>query len=133
MALGLLAIVLGVLAFTSGVAHAENTVVTSSPEDGAVLGESPAEITITFADELGDANTIALECETELVTLPRPEVDDAGTTLSVAIAEPLSRGTCVARWRVSNPDGEPDGSGAITFVIQGEASTTVTPTGVLPW
>jgi copper transport protein len=132
LALGLLAIVLGVLAFTSGVAHAENTVVTSSPEDGAVLAESPAEITITFADELGDANTIALECETELVTLPRPEVDDAGTTLSVAIAEPLSRGTCVARWRVSNPDGEPDGSGAITFVIQGEASTTTVPQTTSP-
>ncbi len=107
--------------------HAENRVVESSPADGDVLDQSPSEISITFAEELGDANTITLECETELITLPRPEVGDDAVTLSVEIVEPLQRGTCVALWRVSNTDGEPDGSGSITFVIQSDTATTVAP------
>ncbi len=118
----LLACVIGVLVLAPPVASAQNTVVSSIPEDGAVLDESPAELSITFAQELGDANTIALECETELVTLPRPSVGDDGVTLTVEIPEPVGRGTCVARWRVSDADGEPAGSGAITFIVQDEAA-----------
>ena len=125
--LAALAVVAGFLLAAPGVGHAENQVVESSPADGDVLEQSPSEISIVFADELGDANTITLECNTELVTLPRPEVGDDGVTLSVEIADPLPRGTCVARWRVSNPDGEPDGSGNISFTIQSDTATTVAP------
>jgi putative copper export protein/methionine-rich copper-binding protein CopC len=131
-----LAGVLGALALTSGAARAQNTVETSSPEDGGVLDESPAEISITFADELGEANTISLECETELVTLPRPTVADDGVTLTVEVPEPLGRGTCVARWRVSDTDGEPAGSGAISFIVQadvpGSGPEASTPTASEP-
>jgi copper transport protein len=104
-----------------GSASAENSVVNSSPSNGAVLNVSPDEIVIGFADELGEDNTISVDCEAEPVTLPPPEVLDDGTTLSVEIPEPLPSGTCTARWQVSNLDGEPDGRGVITFVVENAA------------
>lgn len=117
----LLAAVAAVVGFLPGSAFAENTIVTSSPIDGRALNVSPDAIIITFAEELGEANTIAVECDAEPVTLPRPEVTD-GTTLSVEIPTPLPRGTCTARWAVSNADGEPDARGVITFVIENDTA-----------
>ncbi|MDX2378222.1 MAG: CopD family protein [Acidimicrobiia bacterium] len=110
--------------FIPSVAHAENSVASSSPADGASIASSPEEIVITFLEELGDANTIALDCNTELYTLGRPEVGDDDRTLTATVSEVLPKGTCVARWRVSNTDGEPNGAGNITFNIEND------PTGV---
>lgn len=120
-ALVVLLAIAAVVGLGAGEVSAENTVVNSSPSDGATLNVSPDEIVIGFADELGEANTISVDCEAEPVTLPRPEVLDDGTTLSVTIPDPLPRGTCTARWQVSNTDGEPDGRGVITFVIENAA------------
>lgn len=119
--LALLVALAAVVGLTPGSAAAENSVVNSSPSNGAVLNVSPDEIVIGFADELGEDNTISVDCEAEPVTLPPPEVLDDGTTLSVAIVDPLPSGTCTARWQVSNPDGEPDGRGVITFVVENAA------------
>ena len=119
--LALLVAVAALLGLSPGSAGAENTVVNSSPENGATLNVSPDEIVIGFADDLGQDNTISVDCEAEPVTLPPPEVLDDGTTLSVTIPDPLPRGTCVARWQVSNTDNEPDGRGVISFVIENAA------------
>jgi copper transport protein len=119
--LALLVALAAIVGLTPGSASAENSVVNSSPSNGAVLNVSPDEIVIGFADELGEDNTISVDCEAEPVTLPPPEVLDDGTTLSVGIVNPLPSGTCTARWQVSNPDGEPDGRGVITFVVENAA------------
>lgn len=121
LVVALLVAVAALIGLAPGSAVAENTVVNSSPENGATLNVSPDEIVIGFADELGEDNTISVDCEAEPVTLPPPEVLDDGTTLSVAIPEPLPRGTCTARWQVSNTDNEPDGRGVISFVIENAA------------
>jgi putative copper export protein/methionine-rich copper-binding protein CopC len=114
------------LAFTPSVARAENTVVSSDPADGASLAASPDAIVITFLEELGEANTIALDCNAELFTLGRPEVGDDDRTLTAAVVDILPKGTCVARWRVSDADGAPNGAGNITFNIEAEPGTTTT-------
>lgn len=110
------------------VAHADNSVVNSEPADGAALAASPEEIVITFVEDLGDTNTIALECNTELFTLSRPEVED-DRTLRATVSEPVPSGTCVARWGVSNTDGEPNGTGNITFNVENDpaVATSTTP------
>ncbi len=110
----------------SSPARADNLVITSDPEDGSVLETSPAAITIQFVEELGEANTIALQCDADLVALPRPQVGDDDRSLSVEIETPLPKGSCVAQWAVSNPDAEPNGSGNITFTIQNETATPET-------
>lgn len=113
-------VVLGLVGFSPSVVHADNTVVNSSPSTGAVLDVAPDAIVIGFAEPLGEDNTIALDCEAEPVTLPQPEVVD-GTTLQVEIAAAIPSGTCTARWGVSNTDGEPNGRGVITFVVENAA------------
>jgi copper transport protein len=115
-----------VFAITGTTALAENSVVSSDPADGASLATSPDAIVITFLEELGEANTIALDCNTELFTLGRPEVGDNDRTLTATIADVLPKATCVARWRVSNVDGEPNGAGNITFNIETEPAGTTT-------
>jgi copper transport protein len=127
IASGLLAII-ALFAISPSVAHADNTVVSSEPADGATIAASPEAIVITFVEELGEANTIALDCNTELFTLGRPEVGDDGRSLTAAVAEPLPRATCVARWRVSNSDGEPNGAGNITFNVETDPAATTTST-----
>lgn len=116
-------------AFTPSVARAENSVVSSTPADGASIPTSPEAIVITFLEELGEANTIALDCNTELYTLGRPEVGDDDRTLTATVNEELPKGTCVARWRVSNTDGEPNGAGNITFNIETDPVAVTTTEG----
>lgn len=102
----------------------QNTVINSAPDTGTSLATSPDAIVIVFAQDLGDANTIALDCDGEPITLPSAEVVD-DTTLQVEIDPPLPAGTCTARWAVSNADGDPDASGVITFIV--ESDTAVAP------
>jgi putative copper export protein/methionine-rich copper-binding protein CopC len=132
MLVGLMVALAALIGLAPGAASAENQVVNSSPSNGAVLNVSPDEIVIGFAEELGEANTISVDCEAEPVTLPRPEVLDDGTTLSVEIPEPLPSGTCTARWQVSNTDGEPDGRGVITFVVENAAPEGGVDPGATP-
>lgn len=127
----------------SGTAPAENTVINSAPENGTLLATAPDAIIIVFAEELGDANTIALVCEGEPITLTGvPEVID-DTTLQIDIDTALPAGTCTARWAVSNADGEPDARGVITFIVEnataatdaaadGETTDTVAPVATTP-
>ncbi len=114
-----------------GVARAENSVVTSEPADGSSVSTSPAQIVIEFAEELGEANIITLDCNAEQMLLGRPSVGDDNRTLTAEITDPAPAGTCVAQWRVSNTDGEPNGGGNITFIVEndtaGATTTTVDP------
>lgn len=87
-AFALLVTIAAVVGLAPGSASAENSVVNSSPSNGAVLNVSPDEIVIGFADELGEDNTISVDCEAEPVTLPPPGVLNDGTTLSVEIVDP---------------------------------------------
>ncbi len=54
LVVALLVAVAALIGLSPGSAVAENTVVNSSPENGATLNVSPDEIVIGFADELGE-------------------------------------------------------------------------------
>ena len=113
--------------FESGAVLADATVVSSDPADGSTIATSPTQISIVFSEELGtEANTVSLDCNTELVTLGRPEVGDDGLTLTVAVPSALPKGTCVANWLVSDTDGEPNGTGNITFNVSSDPIVTTT-------
>ena len=121
-------VALATLLLTGGTVAADNSVSESTPADGSTIESSPAAISIVFVEELGETNTIGLTCNAELQTLEATEVDSDGRTLSAAIAEPLPGGTCVANWLVSDPDGEPNGQGNITFNVQTGTVATTVPT-----
>jgi copper transport protein len=125
----LLAGLLGAFAglfLASGTVHADNEVIVSDPADGAVLATAPAAIVITFAEDLGEQNTLSLQCNAELMTIPRADVGEDGRTLSVEIDVPLPKGGCIATWAVGDADNEPNGSGNITFTIENEPTVTET-------
>lgn len=113
-------------------AHADNSVVASSPEDGATRDTSPDEIIITFAEELGDTNTVQLSCEAEQIPLPEPEVGDDRLLLTVPLTEPLSRGTCAIRWQVTNTDGEANGEGIISFAVTNDTVAEIVTDDTTP-
>jgi copper transport protein len=123
MALGVVA--MGSLV-ESGVVHADAAVVSSDPADGSTIAASPTQISIVFSEALGETNTVSLDCNTQLVTLGRPEIGGDGLTLTVPVPSPLPKGTCVANWLVSDTDGQPNGNGILTFNVSNDpvASTT---------
>jgi putative copper export protein/methionine-rich copper-binding protein CopC len=117
-----------------GTALAEATVVSSDPVNGSTIAASPTEISFVFSEELGEANTVALDCNAELVSLGRPVVSDDDLTLTVEVTTALPKGSCVANWRVSDADGQPNGAGNITFNVSNDpaavaSSTTVAAAG----
>jgi len=122
--------VLGLLMLTPGSAFAENSVVSSNPADGATISSSPEQIEIVFAEELGEVNTVALDCNTELHNISRPTRTDDDLGLTVEILDPLPKGTCVVRWGVSDSDGEPNGVGNLTFNVQNDTAVVETTTTV---
>ena len=137
----MLVAVLGLLTLAPGSALAENSVASSDPADGSTISTSPAQIEIVFTEELGEVNTIALDCNAELHNLGRPKRTDDNFGLTAEVIDPLPKGTCVVRWGVSDTDGEPNGVGNLTFNVQndtvveettttvaGASSTTIDPT-----
>ncbi len=108
----------------AGSPAAENTVVSSSPDNGGSIGTSPDAIIIVFADELGASNSISVTCDGEPVTLAAGAevVDD--TTLEVEVGTPLPQGTCVASWAVTGIEDQPNGNGNLTFIIENDTVTT---------
>jgi putative copper export protein/methionine-rich copper-binding protein CopC len=121
------AVLIGLLTLLPGVAHAENEVVTSEPADGTTLATSPTQIVINFTEEIGELRIVSLECNTEPITLPAPTLSGNSRVMTVQIPDALPRGLCVATWRVSDSDGEPNGSSLISFTVDAEPAATTTP------
>lgn len=118
------AVLIGMLTLLPGIAHAENEVVTSEPADGTTLATSPTQIVINFTEEIGDLRIVSLECNTEPVNLPAPTLSGNSRVMTVEIPEALPRGLCVATWRVSDTDGEPNGNSLISFTVDAEPAAT---------
>jgi putative copper export protein/methionine-rich copper-binding protein CopC len=121
------AVLIGLLTLLPGIAHAENEIVTSEPADGTTLATSPTQIVINFTEEIGELRIVSLECNTEAINLPAPTLSGNSRVMTVEIPEALPRGLCVATWRVSDADGEPNGSSLISFTVDAEPPAITTP------
>ncbi len=120
--------VIGVVGLLPGSAFAENSLVSSDPADGTALSQSPATISFTFSEPLGDVNTITLTC-TDLYTVGPRQVSDDGLTMTAEVIDPLPKGACVAAYVVSDSEGSPNGQGNVTFTIENDpVSAVTTPT-----
>ena len=123
----LLVAIITALGIAPGTALAENEVITSEPADGATLSTSPAQIVFTFTEEVGELRIVSIECNAEPYVVPPPTLSGNARMMTVDIPAPgLPKGLCVATWRVSDVDGEPNGSGQISFSIETDPTTTTT-------
>ncbi|HYN33461.1 MAG TPA: CopD family protein [Ilumatobacteraceae bacterium] len=120
--------VLGTLLLTPGAVLAENSVVSSTPVDGASVATSPTAIEITFNEELGEVNTVAVQCDAELFTVGPRRVSDDRLTLAADVVDALPKGNCTVSWGVSDADGQPNGSGNLSFRVENDAATVETTT-----
>jgi methionine-rich copper-binding protein CopC len=126
MALALL--LLGVVLAPPGSAHSR--LVSSNPTDGAVLAQSPADVSLTFDEQLIDGmNTISINDETGTMVVSGP-VQLTGTVMTLPLVAPLAPGTYQAAYRAVSADGHAV-MGALTFTVATGASNAASeqPTG----
>lgn len=120
---------IGAVLLTPAAVFAENSVASSTPADGASVATSPAAIEITFNEELGEVNTIAVQCDAELFTVGPRRVSDDRLTLAADVVDALPKGNCTVSWGVSDADGQPNGAGNLSFRVENDAATAeTTPT-----
>jgi copper transport protein len=127
VALVAVVVALATLQVGAGTASAHNTLLSSSPADGAQLAESPSQISLLFdlpapldtaSAELIDATGVRTDL-TGLVHGP------AGETQIVAPLPPELNGAVTVRWRLVGPDGHPI-TGRVAFTVNAP-TTNLTP------
>lgn len=115
------------LAMTSGVARAagDNTLESSSPTAGESITLAPTQIQLKFTKPIGGADAISkmglvLTCENKITNLGPPQLAADGVTVSAALTQVLSNGSCTVTWSL------PDGSiGSFSFTSLVNPTTTV--------
>jgi putative copper export protein/methionine-rich copper-binding protein CopC len=136
--LGLLTVALG--GFTSlggstAVAQSlpTNSLVDSEPADGSTLPTSPAELTFTFAERLGNDDTLTapVACGSVPQRLGVPEVSADRVTVTVAVLSPFPRGACTISWGLRDGLNQQVAGGIITFSVTSSpvSESTAAPTG----
>lgn len=114
LAVGLVTAVAGLgLGAVSAAAH--TSLISSTPEDGATLDDSPAEVVLEFDDDLlAEFTQVAvLDEEDGNHEQGDPEIDGGRATQAVGALEP---GEYRVSYRVGSGDGHPV-SGVITFTV----------------
>ena len=111
------------LALGVGVASAHNSLVSSSPSDGATFETAPATVVWQFAKEVPlETLTVTIIDATGVRTELTGSIHGpSGTSEVVTPLPPLTAGTASLRWRLVGPDGHPV-SGRVDFSITGAAS-----------
>ena len=113
------------------VAHAENSLVSSSPANNETLAASPTSIAFTFVEPLGPTNVVSATCNGEVFPVGEPSVGADRLTATVPVPNPFPRGTCTVVMSVTSPDSLPNGVAGITFTLTADAAVVITVPPVL--
>ncbi len=131
----LLAVPVGLLLLASWVlvaspASAHAALLSTSPTDGAVVPEAPAEITLTFTEAV--RLTDGIELLTGDGTAVATDVSASDAVVTITPEAPLDDGTYVVGWRVISADSHPI-AGGFSFSVGAPSTTTVeVPTADAP-
>lgn len=128
-ALTLLLTVVGI-AGAASTAFAHATFVTSTPSNGEVLAEAPAEVTVELSEpvSVGAGYFRVLDGEGQRVDTGNMSVN--GTTITVSLPDDLPDGGYIATYRVVSADSHPV-SGAISFAVGDAAPPQVDSQGTV--
>jgi copper transport protein len=123
-----LAILVGVLAFGTGIASAHATVETSSPADGQSLSTSPEEISVTFSEAVSTVSggLSVLDADGNRVDVGKSRVTNS-RTLVTELESGLADGTYVVTYRVLSADGHPVNGSFLFGVGSGALDRTASP------
>lgn len=112
--------------FSTTPALAHDSIIGSDPADGAELTAGPAQVALTFTDEIqavGSQVVVADAAGTQ-VAAGAPVVVGTGATLPLPA---LGDGAYTVTWRVVSSDGHPI-DGTFTFSVAEPAAVTTEPT-----
>lgn len=106
-----------------------NSLVGSEPADGATLATSPVEMLFTFAERLGDNDTLTapVACGSVPQRIGVPEVSADRLSVSVDVLAPFPRGACTISWGLRDGLNQPVAGGLIAFSV---SSSPVRPAPV---
>jgi methionine-rich copper-binding protein CopC len=121
---------------------AHSDLVSSEPEDGQVLAQSPVQVMAMFSEELDTQTSTLLVVDSE-----RNQVDngDGGTdlddlehkTILVSLPPALPDGTYTVQWKSVSAEDEDVESGEFTFIVGSatgsDESSSQTPSGASSW
>lgn len=129
-ALGATLLLVGVVALSLAVAptpaSAHAQLLTATPESGEVLAASPAEVGLTFNEDLLDLGTQVLVVDAETTDHAAGPAAVDGDTVTAAVGD-LPAGHYQVRWRVISADGHPI-SGAVPFTVGDVPDDAPSPT-----
>ena len=130
-------VALGIALFAvapAGVAHGDNILASSNPADGSSLGSSPTSLLLTFTDPLGASNTVVASCNGSVFNIGLPAVSADRLSLTVAVVNPMPKGSCNVSATVSAPDASPNGTAQFSFTITSDPTTgaVTTPDATAP-
>ncbi|MDA0563167.1 copper resistance protein CopC [Streptomonospora sp. S1-112] len=97
-------------------AHAHETLITSSPDDGARPRESPEEVRLTFSGDIMDLGAAVLVLAPDGERVPAGAVSVEGNEAVLPLSADLETGGHAVRWKVVSGDGHPI-SGSFTFTV----------------
>ncbi|MGQ4484758.1 copper resistance protein CopC [Streptomyces sp. SAS_281] len=125
----LLGAVLGLLLAVAAPASAHAALTGSDPQDGAVVATAPAEVTLTFSEQVAlgaDSIRVLDPSGKRADTGAAPRDLHSGSTVKygVALRGGLGDGTYTVAWQAVSADSHPV-SGAFTFSIGAPSETTV--------
>ncbi|MFC4563161.1 copper resistance protein CopC [Nocardiopsis mangrovi] len=101
-------------------ALAHNTLIASSPEDGAELDAAPDEVTLTFNTSVGEGGNAIVVTGPDGSTYEDGEVAVDGPDASVALKAPEEAGEYTIAYRIISADGHPLEE-QLTFTLSEEA------------
>jgi methionine-rich copper-binding protein CopC len=100
----------------AGPAAAHADFVSSDPADGAILSTAPAQVTLTFSEDLlAGANTVSITDKTGAV-LATESLEPQGPTIVAPWPAAASGGTYQVAYRVVSADGHPI-TGAVVITV----------------
>lgn len=109
-----------------------NSLVDSEPTDGATLATSPVEMVFTFAERLGNDDTLTapVACGSVPQRIGVPEVSADRLSVTVDVLTPFPRGACTISWGLRDGLNQPVAGGLITFSVSSSpVSQPTAPTG----
>jgi copper transport protein len=145
----LVAVLVGMLGASPAAAQdtGTNSLQSIVPAPGANLETSPAEIVLSFNQEIQDGQVaiVQMSCGNEIQSLGEPEIDDNGLVVTVEVLSPVPRGACTIIWALRDDtatiaqdsstfrvDSDPVATTTTTTAAPGAATTTTIATQPLP-
>ncbi|MFC3999796.1 copper resistance protein CopC [Nocardiopsis sediminis] len=101
-------------------AFAHNTLIASSPEDGAELDTAPDEVTLTFNTSVGEGGNAIVVTGPDGTTYEDGDVTIDGPDASIALTAPEEAGEYTVAYRIISADGHPL-EDQITYTLSEEA------------